>query len=58
VGGALLADALGHVPAGELVFAAVAPGNARSLRAFLGLGFSPLGCELVLERRGSAEREP
>jgi hypothetical protein len=58
LGRALLDDALGLVPAGEPVFAAVAPGNARSLRAFLGLGFSPLGCELVLEGRDSAERGP
>jgi GNAT superfamily N-acetyltransferase len=58
VGRALLGDALGLVAAGEPVFAAVAPGNARSLRAFLALGFIPLGCELVLERRAGAEREP
>lgn len=57
IGRALLGDALGLVPAGEPVFAAVAPGNARSLRAFLAVGFSPIGCELVLERRESADRE-
>jgi hypothetical protein len=44
----LLRDALGHVPAGEPVFAAVAAGNARSLRAFLAVGFKPIGCEVVL----------
>lgn len=38
-GRSLLVDAMGLVPAGESVFAAVAPGNARSLRAFLGVGF-------------------
>jgi RimJ/RimL family protein N-acetyltransferase len=36
------------------VFAAVAPGNARSLRAFLALGFQPLASELLLlPRRGA-----
>jgi L-amino acid N-acyltransferase YncA len=39
----LLRDALGLVPAGEPVVAAVAPGNAASLRAFLGAGFTPIG---------------
>lgn len=41
----LLSDALALVPAGEWVFACVSPGNARSLRAFLGVGFRPLGSE-------------
>lgn len=59
LGRALLGDALGLVPAGEPVFAAVAPGNARSLRAFLAHGFRPLGCEVVLTpRRPSVEPEP
>jgi hypothetical protein len=54
-GRALLGDALGLVPAREPVFAAVAAGNARSLRAFLALGFVPLGCEVLLRpRRGAA----
>ncbi|HTV23853.1 MAG TPA: GNAT family N-acetyltransferase [Polyangiaceae bacterium] len=48
LGRALLRDALGLVPAGEPVFAAVAAGNARSLRAFLSLGFQALGCEVVI----------
>ncbi|WP_051852251.1 hypothetical protein [Streptomyces aureocirculatus] len=47
-GRALLRDALTSVPAGEPVFAAVAPGNARSLRAFLAAGFAPLGSEVIL----------
>jgi hypothetical protein len=47
-GRSLLADALGLVPAGEPVFAAVSPGNARSLRAFLGVGFVPIGSEVVV----------
>jgi GNAT superfamily N-acetyltransferase len=47
-GRALLADALGLVPAGEPVFAAVSPGNARSLRAFLATGFTPIGSEVII----------
>ncbi|MFH8989631.1 hypothetical protein [Streptomyces sp. NPDC017940] len=50
-GRALLRDALTLVPAGEPVFAAVAPGNARSLRAFLATGFTPLGSEVVIRPR-------
>ncbi len=42
-GRALAGDALGLVPDGQLVIAEVAPGNARSLRAFLAAGFTPLG---------------
>jgi hypothetical protein len=33
----------------EPVFAAVSPGNARSLRAFLAAGFVPLGSEALIE---------
>jgi hypothetical protein len=47
-GRTLLADALTLVPAGEPVFAAVAPGNARSLRAFLTAGFTPIGGEVLI----------
>lgn len=47
-GRSLLTDALTLVPAGEPVFAAVSPGNARSLRAFLACGFQPVGSEVVL----------
>ncbi|WP_275461151.1 hypothetical protein [Streptomyces noursei] len=46
--GSLLAEALSLVPAGEPVFAAVSPGNARSLRAFLACGFTPIGSEVLL----------
>ncbi|GLZ81579.1 N-acetyltransferase [Actinorhabdospora filicis] len=56
-GPSLLADALALVPAGEPVFAAVSPGNARSLRAFLRLGFTPVGGEVIIRpggRRGPA----
>jgi hypothetical protein len=45
VGRSLIADALGLVPDGAPIFAAVSPGNARSLRAFLGLDFVPIGSE-------------
>jgi hypothetical protein len=38
VGRTLIREALRLVPTGEPVFAAVAPGNARSLRAFLAEG--------------------
>jgi hypothetical protein len=60
LGRSLLHDALGLVSAGEPVFAAVAPGNARSLRAFLSLGFTPLGSELVLSpgREAASGRRP
>jgi GNAT superfamily N-acetyltransferase len=50
-GAALLRDALSTVPDGQLVVAAVAPGNAASLRAALAAGFSPLG-SMQLFRRG------
>jgi hypothetical protein len=42
-GAALAGDALTAVPAGELVLAAVAPGNAASIRALLTVGLVPLG---------------
>lgn len=47
-GRALIAEGMGLVPPGELLFAAVSPGNARSLRAFLGLGFVPIGSEVLI----------
>jgi hypothetical protein len=47
-GRALIAEGLGLVPKDELVFAAVSPGNARSLRTFLGLGFVPIGSEVLI----------
>ena len=43
VGRSLLADVRGLVGAGEPLLAAVAPGNAASLRALLAAGFVPLG---------------
>ncbi len=47
-GRALIADALSLVPRGTFVFAAVSPGNARSLRAFLACGFKPIGSEVLI----------
>lgn len=47
-GRSLVTDALGLVPEGEPVFAAVSPGHARSLRAFLAVGFRPLGSEVLV----------
>ncbi|MEU8242893.1 hypothetical protein AB0C07_31945 [Actinoplanes missouriensis] len=47
-GRSLIADALTLVPEGEPVFAAVSPGNARSLRSFLSSGFTPIGSEVLL----------
>jgi hypothetical protein len=64
-GRSLLTDALTLIPEDEPVFAAVSPGNARSLRAFLATGFTPIGAEVLLrpdrtQRRGPAadHREP
>ncbi|MBM9624098.1 GNAT family protein [Streptomyces zhihengii] len=47
-GRSLLTDALSLVPEADPVFAAVSPGNARSLRAFLACGFTPVGSEVLL----------
>ena len=49
-GSELVRDALTAIPAGQLVMAAVAPGNAASVRALLAAGFVPLG-SLQLFRR-------
>lgn len=49
-GRSLIHEALRLVPDGDLVFAAVAPGNARSIRAFLGLGFTIIGSETIIVR--------
>ena len=51
----LVRDALSAIPDGELVLAAVAPGNAASVRALLSAGFIPLG-SLQLFRRASYHR--
>jgi hypothetical protein len=49
-GAAVVAAALQQVPAGELVVAAAAPGNAAGLRVLLAAGFVPVG-SLQLFRR-------
>lgn len=51
-GAQLAGDALTAVPEGQLAVAAVAPGNAASVRALLSAGFVPLG-SLQLFRRAS-----
>jgi hypothetical protein len=48
LGASLLAAALASVPEGEPVFAAVSPGNARSLRTFFAAGFEPIGSEVII----------
>jgi hypothetical protein len=50
-GAGLLTEALRLVPAGSPVFAAVAPGNARSLRLFLRHGFTPVASEIQIRPR-------
>jgi GNAT superfamily N-acetyltransferase len=53
--GRALAVAARHlVPAGEPLWAQVAPANAASVRAFLAAGFTPVGAEILLaaSRRG------
>jgi hypothetical protein len=57
-GRALIAEGLGLVPSGELLFAAVSPGNARSLRTFLGLGFVPIGSEVLIRPAQPAIPQP
>jgi hypothetical protein len=52
-GRSLLRDALTLIPSGEPVFAAVSPGNARSLRSFLSVGFLPIGSEVVIRPTGA-----
>lgn len=47
LGRAMLVAARARVPAGQLIFAQVSPGNARSLRAFLAAGFRPIGSEVL-----------
>lgn len=59
LGRSLFMAALGLVPAGELVWAQIAPGNAQSVRAALGAGFKPVGAEVLLappEVPGQGER--
>ena len=51
-GARLAADALTVLPAGQLAVAAVAPGNAASVRALLSAGFVPLGSVQLFQRAG------
>jgi RimJ/RimL family protein N-acetyltransferase len=50
----LIAAGLGRAPHSAPVFAAVAPGNAASLRAFLAAGFTPVGAEILIDPAGRA----
>ena len=52
-GTGLVRDALTAIPAGQLVLAAVAPGNAASVRALLSAGFVPLGSVQLFRRAGN-----
>lgn len=54
-GRALIQAARTLIPADELLFASVAPGNARCLRAFLAAGFTPLGAEVLFLTRPGAQ---
>ena len=56
LGRSLLLDALTLAPEAEPLFAAVSPGNARSLRAFLAAGFLPLGSESLIRPEQQAHR--
>lgn len=56
-GRTLVADALRSVPAGDVVAACVAPGNAASLRAVLAAGFRPIG-SLQVWQPVDERREP
>jgi hypothetical protein len=51
-GAKLARDALRVIPSGELALAAVAPGNAASLRALLAASFVPLGSLQLFRRAG------
>lgn len=51
LGVGLARAALGCVPAGEPLFAQVAPGNVASVRAFLRAGYRPIGSEVLFLRR-------
>ena len=44
----LIHQALTMTPRGEPLFAAVAPGNARSVRSFLACGFVPIASEVLV----------
>ena len=50
LGRRLVAAARGLVPAGEPLWAQVAPGNAASMRSTLAAGFVPVGAEVLFAR--------
>jgi hypothetical protein len=49
-GRSLMRDVLAAWPKGLPLFAAVSPGNARSMRAFLAAGFRLIGSEVLIEK--------
>jgi hypothetical protein len=51
VGRQIVAAARGLVPAGEPLWAQVAPGNAASMRSTLAAGFTPVGAEVLFAPR-------
>jgi hypothetical protein len=55
-GAELVRDALSAVPSGQLVLAAVAPGNAASVRALLAASFVPLASIQLFRRAAAAGR--
>src|SRR5262245_11540025 len=57
LGRSVVTAALGLVPAGEPLWAQVAPGNAASLRSTLAAGFVPIGAEVLFARPASTARE-
>lgn len=54
----LISEATRLVPAGTAAFAAVSPGNTRSVRAFLAAGFTPLGSEVIVQPTEENADEP
>jgi RimJ/RimL family protein N-acetyltransferase len=53
IGRELIADTRHLVPAGKTPVAAVAPGNAASVRSFLAAGFRPVGSVQLFRSAGS-----
>ncbi|MCU1369648.1 MAG: hypothetical protein JWO77_842 [Ilumatobacteraceae bacterium] len=51
-GRGLIEDLRAETPQGEALFASCAPGNARSLRALLAAGFTPIGGEVLIRPEG------
>lgn len=52
IGRSLVSDLLAETPEGEVLYASCAPGNARSLRALLATGFTPIGGEVLIRPEG------